>query len=150
MIKTTVVLGIILFALLSSDLANALCIKVPKANVRTGPGTKYKKAWEVYKYMPFSKVGVSISGDWYAVKDIDGDVNWVHKEIVTDKFQCAAVKKKKINVRTGPGTKFPKSSLSPATQYYSFKVIKKKSVWVHVQDESNETGWIHSDFLWIQ
>lgn len=146
----TAPLSIIVFLLISISPAFALCVKVSKANIRTGPGTSYDKAWEVYKYMPFKTVGKSLSDEWYAVEDMDGDVNWIHKNLVSSKFRCAAVKTEEVNVRKGPGTNYSKSPLSPATQYYSFKVLRQKGDWVRVQDEWDNIGWIHRSFLWIQ
>jgi SH3-like domain-containing protein len=130
--------------------AGALCVSVSKANLRAGPSTKYEKVWEVYKYMPFKKVGASLSGDWYAVQDVDGDVSWIFKKLVTDKYDCAVVKSEEVNIRTGPGTNYKKKSSGPAKQYYSFKILKRKGPWVNVKDEWGETGWIHTDYLWIQ
>ncbi len=129
---------------------NALCIDVPKANLRSGPGTSYEIVWEIFKYMPFLKVGTSTSGEWYAVKDIDGDVNWIHKKLVTDKYNCAAVKADEVNVRTGPGTNYSKSPVSPVTQYYSFRILERKGAWVKLKDEWDNIGWIHKDYLWTQ
>ena len=62
--------------------------------------------------MPFSKVGVSLSGEWYAVKDVDGDVNWMHKDLLTGKYKCAVVKTEEVNIRTGPGTRYSKSGIA--------------------------------------
>ena len=128
----------------------ALCVNVSKANLRSGPSTKYEKVWEVYKYMPFMKVGVSLSGDWYAVQDVDGDVSWIYKKLVTDKYQCAVVKSTEVNVRKGPGTNYGKTSSGPAKQYYSFRVLEKQGQWVKVKDEWGAIGWVHTDFLWIK
>jgi SH3-like domain-containing protein len=61
--------------------------------------------------MPFYKIGVSNDGTWYAVKDVDGDVNWIYKNLVTNRFHCAVVKSDWVNVRTGPGTNYRKSSI---------------------------------------
>jgi SH3-like domain-containing protein len=130
--------------------ANALCVKTDKANLRTGPGKNFEKIWEVYRYMPFVKVGSSLSGEWYAVKDVDGDVNWIHKRLLTDKYRCAVVKKGEANVRTGPGTNYSKGFLSPAKKYYSFRVLKIKGPWVKVRDDRGGVGWIYRNFLWIQ
>ncbi len=130
--------------------ANALCVNTQRANVRIGPGENYEVIWEVYKYMPFVKVGFSLSGEWYAVSDIDQDVNWIHKRLVTDKYKCAVVKTEVVNVRTGPGTNYSKSSLSPAKIYYSYKIMKRKGMWVKVMDEWGDIGWIHRNYLWIQ
>jgi SH3-like domain-containing protein len=120
---------------------------VSEANLRGGPGTKYEKTWEVFKYMPFNKL--SKKGNWYKVKDVDGDVHWIYSKLVTDKFNCAVVKVDKANVRSGPGTKYGKNALSPALKYDSFKVIKTRSSWVKVSDEFGDSGWISRKLLWI-
>lgn len=129
--------------------ANALCVKADRANIRTGPGKNFEKIWEVYRYMPFVKVGSSLSGEWYAVKDVDGDVNWIYKRLLTDKYRCAVVKKEEVNVRTGPGKKYSRSFLSPARKYYSFRVLKIKGAWAKVKDDRG-VGWIYRNFLWIK
>ena len=130
--------------------ANAVCVKVPKANLRVGPGTDHKVAWQVFKYMPFKKVGVCLNGNWYAVKDVDGDVNWIYSGLLSTTYRCAVVKKERVNIRTGPGTNFSISAMGPAKMYYSFRVLEKRGVWGRVQNEWGRIGWIHSNFLWIQ
>lgn len=148
--KMNSVLLAVIFSLLTAGYANALCVNAQKANLRSGPGTNYGIAWEIYKYMPVAKVGVSLSGEWYAVSDVDGDVNWIYKRLLTDKYKCAVVDMDEVNVRTGPGTNYSKSPLSPAKKYYSFKVLKRKGQWIKVKDEWGNTGWIHRNFLWIK
>jgi len=148
--KILVALGIILSVLFILRHSNALCVSAQKANIRSGPGTNYEIVWEVYKYMPFSKVGVSLSGDWYAVKDVDRDVNWIHKSLLTGKYKCAVVKTEEVNVRTGPGTSYSKCFFSPAEKYYPFRVLKRKGMWVRVKDEWGNIGWIHRNYIWIQ
>jgi SH3-like domain-containing protein len=130
--------------------SHAVCIKVSKANIRMGPSTTYEKAWQVFRYMPFYKVGVSTDGTWYAVKDVDGDVNWIYKNLLTTRFHCAVVKSDWVNVRTGPGTNYRKSSMGRALRYDAFKVIKRQGRWVKVKDTFGEIGWIHRSYLWIQ
>jgi len=137
----------ILIAVLSSN-SYALCVNVAEANLRSGPGTKFEKTWEVFKYMPFNKL--SKKGSWYKVKDVDGDVHWVYTKLVTSNFKCAVVKVDKANVRRGPGEKYGKTSMSPALKYDSFKVIKIQSPWVKVIDEFGDSGWIFRKLLWIQ
>ena len=47
--------------------SEALCIKNERANLRKGPGIQYEKLWEVFKYMPFKKLGfkqVGLKKDW--------------------------------------------------------------------------------------
>lgn len=138
----------IMLFLLISDYGYAVCVIANKANIRSGPGSSYEVVWQVYKYMPFLKVGVSNSGNWYAVKDVDGDVNWIHKSLVTSKYRCAVVKKEEVNIRRGPGTNY--SRLGLAKKYYTFMVTERRGQWIGVKDDEGNHAWIHRDYLWIQ
>jgi SH3-like domain-containing protein len=150
MMKTLVIpaVFVFMFGLAAADVYG-LCIKASTANVRKGPGTRYETGWTVYKYMPFKKVGTSLSGDWYAVEDIDNEVFWVHKSLVTGKMRCAAATTD-VSIRTGPGTHYKKLLPEPVEKYYCFRILSQKGQWVHVRDEANNIGWIHRDYLWIQ
>ncbi|MDA8088056.1 MAG: SH3 domain-containing protein, partial [Nitrospiraceae bacterium] len=77
---------IVLFIPLTSY---ALCVNVPLANLRSGPGEKYKTVWQVYKFMPLQIL--SSSGNWYRVKDIDGYTEYVYKPLATSRYRCAAI-----------------------------------------------------------
>jgi len=148
MIKILVGCFAALITIIFSSNSFALCVNVSEANLRSGPGTKFAKTWEVFKYMPFKKL--SRKGSWYKVKDVDGDMHWVYTKLVTGNFKCAVVKVDKANVRSGPGEKFGKTAMSPALKYDSFKVIKTQSPWVKVIDEFGDSGWIFRKLLWIQ
>lgn len=136
-----------LFAPLSS---HALCVKASIANIRSGPGIGYEIIWQVYRFMPFQKVGTSLSGDWYAVRDMDGDIGWIHKGLVTGKYRCAVVKSRIVNIRKGPGARHAKVSSEPAQRYDSFRIIRRQGAWMKVKDEWNNVGWIHRDYLWVR
>jgi SH3-like domain-containing protein len=140
---------ILLFLCLSWS-ADALCVKVSVANIRSGPGTQYGVVWRVYRYMPFEKVGESLPRGWYAVKDVDGEVNWLSRHLVAGDIRCAVVKKARTNVRKGPGMRYLKTLWSPAEQYSSFKVLRRWGSWVKVKSEWGEVGWIHKNNLWIR
>jgi SH3-like domain-containing protein len=127
---------------------DALCVKASVANVRSGPGTEYERVWQIYRFTPLRKVGLSTSGDWYAVRDVDGDVSWIHKTLVTGEYHCATVKSETVNVRTGPGRNYPRKFSEPARKYDSFRILGKKGAWIKVKDEWNNAGWVHSHYLW--
>lgn len=146
--KGLALLGILFISLMYYSHSHALCVDVSDANLRNGPGIKYEKTWEVFKYMPFDKI--SSEGNWYKVKDVDGDIHWIYKKLVTDKYKCAVIKVDKANVRSGPGINYGKNALSPALKYDSFKIIKMQSRWVNVIDEFGDSGWIYRNLLWIQ
>ncbi len=128
--------------------AEALCISNKKANLRQGPGTHFEKLWQVFKYMPFKEL--NIKGDWFRVKDLDGDIYWVHRKLVTKKYKCAVVKDNKTNLRKGPGTKFDLIAWSPVDKYFSLKVLQIKGKWVRVEDGVGDKGWVSRSLIWIQ
>ena len=128
--------------------SEALCIKNERANLRKGPGTKHEKLWEVFKYMPFKQLGVK--GAWKRIQDVDGDIYWVHGPLTTQKYKCAVIKNNKTNLRSGPGTKFPKVSWAPQDKFFSMKVLKIKKNWVHIEDSSGDKAWIYRPLVWIQ
>ncbi|MFQ5451438.1 MAG: SH3 domain-containing protein [Nitrospinaceae bacterium] len=134
--------------LVPAAVSQALCISNKTANLRQGPGTHYEKLWQVFKYMPFKELGKR--GDWYRVQDVDKDIYWVHKKLITKKFKCAVIKENKTNLRKGPGTNFPKVSWSPVDKYFSMKVLKIKNNWVRIEDSSGDRAWIYAPLVWIQ
>ena len=131
----------------TSTSALALCVSDPEANLRSGPGTKYEKTWQVFKYMPFKRL--SKKGLWYKVRDVDGDTHWIYGKLVTSKYKCAVVSNDRANVRTAPGTKSKQTEFSPVLRYYAFKVLKIQGEWVHVEDQDGDRGWIFRKLLWI-
>ena len=128
--------------------AHALCINNSQANLRQGPGLHYDKIWEVFRYMPFQQLGKK--GEWLRVKDMDGDIYWVHKRLTTKSFKCAVIKKDATNLRRGPGTRFKKVKGMPGEKYFSMKVLKIKDNWVQVVDAWGDKAWIYRPLVWIK
>ena len=129
--------------------ALALCVKSARANLRSGPGTRFSKTWEVFKYMPFRHL--KRKGLWIKVGDVDGDTHWIHSKLVTSSIHYAVVKAKKANLRTGPGTNYRKKPYVPrAEKYTSYKVIRTKRGWSKLKDEYGDTAWVHRKLLWVQ
>ncbi|HNS13755.1 MAG TPA: SH3 domain-containing protein [Syntrophorhabdaceae bacterium] len=145
-----ILITVFFLSIAGSGPLDAACVKVPKANLRTGPGTTYEVGWTVYKYMPLEKVGASLSGKWYAVKDVDDTVLWIHRNLLTSKYRCVVVKTEGVNVRKGPGIHYEKRFDMPMEKYYSARMIKRKGSWIKIIDGDNDTGWIHRDYVWIR
>ena len=120
-----------------------LCIKVARANLRSGPGTDAKRTWEVYENMPF--VQLERRGDWLRVRDVDGDEHWVYRTLVDTGFQCVTVKAERANIRKGPGTNF--DSWFTVEKYTSFKKTGSEGPWVKVEYEG-ETMWVYANLVW--
>jgi SH3-like domain-containing protein len=144
---TLLFLGALLLA--GAAPAEALCVKVAWANLRTGPGTGYAKSWEVGKYMPLEKIGVCLTGQWYAVRDVDGDTHWIHSQLVNESCRAAVVCGEKIAVRSGPGRRHAQTRLGRVSKYHCFKILRQQGSWVQVRDAQGNQGWIHDKFLWM-
>ncbi len=147
-IPTHIIVFTLILLFMGSSPAMALCIKSENVNLRNGPGTKYEKLWEVFKYMPFELL--KTKGDWHQVRDLDGDKYWVHASLTTKKYKCAVIKKDKTNLRTGPGTKYPKVKWAPVDKYFSMKVLKTDSKWISIEDATGDKAWVYRPLAWIK
>jgi len=124
-------------------LAERLTIKVPLANIRSGPGTKYDIIWNVEKYHPI--VVLEKSGPWYHFRDFEEDEGWVHKSLV-NKIPSVITNKEKCNIRSGPGLNY--KILFYVEKGIPFKVIKRKGKWINIQHADGDRGWIHKSLVW--
>ena len=144
------VLGAFFLLLLSAAAARAemLSIDGNDVNMRSGPGTRYRVMWELGNGFPLSVL--KRSGQWYRVRDFEGTIGWVNRDVVkkTPHMIVKVHKKsrKRINVRSGPGTKYR----IVAKAYYGvvFKTLQQKNGWVNVQHEKGVTGWVKRSLLW--
>lgn len=123
--------------------AQDLCVVVDRANLRSGPGTDNKKTWEVYQWMPFQQV--ERQGNWYRVKDVDGDLHWIYHTLVDGDASCVTVTAERANVRKGPGTNFDK--WFTVERYTSFEKIGEEGDWVKLEYEG-EVMYIYHTLVW--
>ncbi len=121
----------------------ALCVKVAKANLRSGPGTNFRVTWEVHRHMPLVQVGKN--GDWIKVRDVDGDLHWVAQSVVTEEEGCVTVKVDKATIRKAPNTKSPQ--WFTVERYTSFKRVGAQKDWVKLEHEG-KTMWASSTVVW--
>ncbi len=139
----SIIVAVLLIICSADALAERLTIKVPLANIRSGPGTKYDIIWKVEKYHPV--VVLEKSGPWYHFRDFEGDKGWIHKSLV-DKISSVITNKLKCNIRSGPGTKY--DILFTIEEGIPFKVIKSKGNWIYIQHADGDRGWIHNSLVW--
>ncbi len=149
-LTTTLILLVTLFTLTLpvQALAEMVSIVGNNVNMRSGPGTKYKVIWKLGNGFPLKVL--KRSGNWLRVRDFEGTIGWVHKNVVR-KTPHMIVKvhkntRKRINVRSGPGT----NRRIVAKAYYGvvFRTLKKKDGWVKVSHEKGVTGWVKRSLLW--
>lgn len=141
-----ILLSLSIFFLLSycgSVFAKTLSVCVNRANVRTGPGKQYEVIWEVGKYYPVKII--KKSGKWYKIRDFEDDEGWIYGDLLKN-IPSVIVKKNEINVRKGPGTEY--KILFKAEKGVSFKLLKKKGMWLKVQHADGDIGWLYKPLVW--
>lgn len=131
-----------------SALAKMVSINGNDINMRSGPGKKYKVIWKLGDGFPLKVL--KYSGNWMRVQDFEGTIGWVHKGVV-NRTPHMIVKvhkktKKRINVRSGPGT----NKRIVAKAYYGvvFRTLAQKSGWVKVRHGRKVTGWVKRSLVW--
>lgn len=123
--------------------AERLAVAQPVANIRSGPGTNYHILWKIGRYHPLFIIKKSDA--WYYFRDFEGDEGWVHKSLLGN-TSTVITQKDTCNVRTKPGTKYPIAFT--VEKGIPFKVIRRKGVWIHVQHDDGDKGWIHRSLVW--
>ena len=120
-----------------------LCVKVARANLRAGPGTEHRITWEVNRHMPF--IQVEEKGDWFKVKDVDGDTHWIFKGLVAPNLRCLTIRSRRANIRKKPTTR--SDSWFTVEKYTSFRRVGAKNNWVQIEYEG-QSMWVYRTLVW--
>ncbi|MGB5686362.1 MAG: SH3 domain-containing protein [Candidatus Electrothrix sp.] len=150
--KRNIFIILFIFVLLSSltagpVIARMVAVKNDNVNMRSGPSLDTDVVWKLGIGFPLKVV--KKSGDWFQVKDFEGAIGWVHKDVI-DRSGHMIVKaqkknKGKINIRNKPSTR----SKVVAQAYYGvvFRTLEQEKGWVKVQ-HGEVIGWIKRSLLW--
>ena len=116
-------------------------------NIRTGPGTSYKRITMINRGVKFTVLG-SKNG-WYNVKLQNGTVGWIIGDYVksinissTTEGQCTG---NKVNIRSGPGT--GNRQITRINKGDKFIILGSKSGWYNIQLSDGTIGWIIGDYV---
>lgn len=114
-----------------------------KVNLRSGPSSESSILWEYGNGFPLRIL--QTKGSWYKTVDFENDTGWVYNKLV-DKTPHLIVKKKRVNIRSGPGSKY--KLLGKANYGVVFKTLNQSAGWAKVQHVNGLVGWIRRDLLW--
>lgn len=120
-----------------------ICVTAPRANLRAGPGAKYRVTWEVNRNMPLLQLAKD--GEWIKVRDVDGDLHWVQERLVSSKRDCVTVRADRANIRKAPTNKA--DTWFTVEKYTSFHRVGQKENWVKIEYEG-ETMWVAQSLVW--
>ncbi len=147
-LKLILPLILVISFLVTPAFAKMGSINGEKVQLRSGPGTKYSVKWEYGNGFPLKIL--SRKGNWIKVVDFENDSGWVYKKYVNSTphliVKVNKGKKKKINLRSGPGTGY--KVVGKAYYGVVFKTLDQKKGWAKIKHESGLTGWIKRSLLW--
>ena len=123
--------------------AEAIMVNNKEAKIRNGPGTEYVVLWRPRLYTPLEVLAKY--KDWYAVRDAEADVGWLHKSVVKEQ-KAAIITGKYLNVRSDPS--LDARILFQAPKNYTFKITESKKEWYKVVDPEGDEGWIFKKGVW--
>lgn len=141
--KYLVFIFLLLFAGAVTVQARMLSVVGAKVDLRSGPGTKYTVRWEYGNGFPLRVL--AHRGSWYKVIDFERDTGWIYKKSLSA-LPHFIVKRKRVNIRSGPGTKY--KLLGQANYGVVFRTLTIKKGWAKIKHADGLVGWIRRDLLW--
>lgn len=133
-------------AFTSALTAHAVCVSTYEANLREGPGPKFKISWTVPKYTPL--VALKKQGGWIEVEDQDGQKHWLYAQNATDKYSCLSVKVPVAKLREQASGKSGLADVRQVDKYTAFKRIDRIEEWYQVEASWGGQYWIHESNIW--
>ncbi|MDH5543444.1 MAG: SH3 domain-containing protein [Nitrospinota bacterium] len=128
--------------------AETVMVNHPEAKIRNGPATSYIVLWKPRLYTPLevlAKFTDEVKQLWYIVRDVEGDVGWIHYSTVEKKVG-AIVTANTTNVMKEPSGN--SQVLFQAPKNYTFKVVQSNSKWYKVEDPDGDKGWVANPDVW--
>jgi SH3-like domain-containing protein len=126
--------------------AERLAVIKDVANVRSGPGDSYEVLWQVEQNMPFEILDKDKTGTWCYVKDYEGTIGWIKKNLLDKVDTVVAIPKTECNVRATPS--LDGNIAFKAVKGVPFKVMERKGDWLRVQHTDGDEGWIFKSMVW--
>jgi SH3-like domain-containing protein len=134
------------FILAFSSSVHALCVSTYEANLREGPGPKFKITWTVSKYTPL--IALSSKGGWIEVEDQDGQKHWLYGQNATDRYSCLSIRYSTAKLRTQPSDKAPLADIRQVDRYTPFKRLDRIEEWYQVEAPWGGEYWVHESTIW--
>lgn len=141
----TVILLFVFFLIPSFSLAaEVVSVKKDNVNVRSGPGTEFPVAMELFKGYPLKVT--QKKGDWLKIVDFEKDSGWIYSPLVVPGTTVIVNGKKSINMRSKPNTSA--TIVAVVDRGVVLTKLSTQGKWVKVKHSQGTTGWIYSPLLW--
>ncbi len=113
-------------------------------NVRSGPGTNYQVAMELFSGYPL-KVATT-QGDWLKVVDFENDSGWIHNSLVEPGNTVIVNGENSVNMRAEPNT--TSSIIATVDRGVVMTKLESQGKWLKLKHASGLIGWIYKPLLW--
>ncbi|MFH2090981.1 MAG: SH3 domain-containing protein [Pseudomonadota bacterium] len=133
----------VLMCVTVSGAQERLSVTASIANMRSGPDVNSDQLWQVEQYHPV--IVIEKKGDWYKVKDFEGDTAWLHNSLL-GKSATVITKAEKCNVRSKASIDGEK--LFTTQKGVPFLVLDTKGGWIKVKHKDGDIGWISKKLVW--
>ncbi len=136
---------ILIPSLFCLPLPRFVCLRASQANVHIGPATKYPITWILKRSGMPLKI-IAEFDHWRQIQDIDGDIGWIHKSLLSGKLTVYITKDRiPLYSRAHPNSRI----LAYLQKGVIATVIKTDRTWyfIHVKHKSigQYKGWVRSD-----
>ena len=133
-----------LFLLPCLSFAQTVSVKKDNVNVRSGPGTEFPVAMELFQGYPLKVLDKK--GDWLKITDFENDKGWIFSALVVPGNTVIVNGKKSINMRSKPNTSA--SIVASVDRGVVLTKVSTQGKWVKVKHSQGTIGWIYSPLLW--
>ena len=133
-----------LFLLPCLSFAQTVSVKKDNVNVRSGPGTEFPVAMELFQGYPLKVLDKK--GDWLKIIDFENDKGWIFSTLVVPGKTVIVNGKKSINMRSKPNTSA--SIVASVDRGVVLTKVSSQGKWVKVKHSQGTVGWIYSPLLW--
>jgi len=123
--------------------AKMVSIAGDEVNLRVSPTLRGAVKWVLGRGFPLQVI--QSRGKWIKVRDFENDAGWVYAPL-TSSVPHMVVKKKLVNIRSGPGEKYQVTG--QASYGVVFRTLQQTGSWVKVKHETGKTGWVARRVLW--
>lgn len=142
--RKVVILLFSLFLIPCLSFAQTVSVKKDNVNVRSGPGTEFPIAMELFQGYPLKVIDKK--GDWLKVTDFENDKGWIFSALTVPGTTVIVNGKKSINMRSKPNTSA--SIVASIDRGVVLTKVSSQGKWVKVKHSQGTTGWIYSPLLW--
>lgn len=150
---TIIILSLLLCATLAIDafateeenkIIRFVTTKSNEVNARSGPGTKYPTEWVfIKKGEPLAVIAEF--EQWRYVRDISGDVGWVHSSVLSGKRGVVVIGDKVRYLRKHPSA--TARVIAKLSNNIRCQFKKQEGDWCKIKCEGY-TGWIENKYIW--